>query len=118
MDKIVYVLLVVFTTISYILTKDTIIDTKIGLIHLSNITLNFVLLFVIVGGSAPWIARKLFPKAKVSIPFTMSCGLTLLFIMSLLGYVIKPSLVIPLLFILIISYLWTGTLILRAQRNG
>ena len=118
MDKVVYVLLAIFTVISYILTKDNVIDTKVDFVRLSNITLNFVLLFAIVGGCAPWLARKLFPKAKVGIPFTMSCGLTFLFICSLLGYTIKAELVVPLLLVLVISYVWTAMFVLRARRNG
>ena len=117
MGKIVYVVLGVLAVISYITTRNFIIDTNVGNITVSNITLTFVLLFGIVGGVSPWLARKWFPKAKVGIPFTMSAGLTFLFVVSLLGYTIKSELKFPLLMIMIICYLWTAMSILKARKN-
>ena len=115
---VVYLIVTVLTILSYIFTRDFLVDTNIGYISVSNVTLNFVLLFMVVGGIAPWVARTYFPKAKVGLPLTISFGLTLLFLMSVLGYTIKPTLTMPLSVIMVLSYVYVVIQIVRSRRNA
>ena len=59
----IYVLLAAATVIAYITTRSYLISTPLGYIVISNLTLNYVLLAIMVGGFSGWISwTRLFRK--------------------------------------------------------
>ncbi len=85
---IVYVVLAVLLGLSYLPTRDYLVSTSLDYITVSNLTVNYVLLYMIVGGVCPWLGKKLFPKASkwIGIPFTGVVVVTMLLVFSMFGY--------------------------------
>ena len=81
---IAYGVLAALTVLAYNSTRNFIIYLPLGKIHISNVTVNYILMYMIVGALSPQLAWRLFPKAPkwVAMPFTIGVTLTLLMLLS------------------------------------
>ena len=92
----IYLLLSVATIASYVTTRSYLISTPLGYIVISNLTLNYVLLAVVVGGFSGWISwtrlfRKWQPILRVALTLlttVFTSGLWLM-VVSIGGYQLR-----------------------------
>ena len=94
---IIYVASLVLCALAYPFGREVLIQQEAsGYITISNLILNYVLLFVLAGTISPWLASKLsllkrFKKSTASSIVMLTFVCTLLIILTLVGMEMKWS---------------------------
>ena len=83
---------VALTAISYWPARNFLImQEPVDMIRISNLTVNYILMFCLAGGTSPYIMHRFFPRAPkwTSIALTCIIVVVLLQFMKLLGYQVR-----------------------------
>lgn len=88
--KLIYLILCIGIGLSYPIAREYIIDTPREYLVISNLTLTYYVIFLIVGSSTPYMYLKYTKGPKwLALPLTLVLGGLVMLLMTLGGYKLR-----------------------------